>query len=198
MKRITLAAATLFAVAGCSSTQTSRKAHQDQASPPPASSAQTQTQADLIGPHGSTDRSGDPRVATSGNPARASAREPSRSPNDRQPAADARWTPIRVFWFQPEDAAISSSDAGKAAEIASYILQNPSMYVTIDSSIDPEDASPSESSIAIRRGKAVREALIEAGVPAANIEIGSFGDTPHRQSGRVPVLTRSGALALAR
>ena len=63
----------------------------------------------------------------------------------------------------------------KAREIADYMNRNPSARIAIDGFNG-------------RRVNTVRSALIDAGVPAARIQTGQFGDAQQRRDSRVAVL----------
>jgi outer membrane protein OmpA-like peptidoglycan-associated protein len=83
------------------------------------------------------------------------------------------------------------------ADIAAHLKQNPSLQLGIDSSVNPDGASRRNLDLAKRRGNAVRDALIAAGVPASNIKSGVFGNTGQRRDRRVEVLIRTEQLAHA-
>jgi hypothetical protein len=70
---------------------------------------------------------------------------------------------------------IVRSDSNKAREIATYTDQNPSFRVAIDGSN-------------ARQVGNVRNALIDAGVPAYKIQTGAFGDPQSRRDNGVAVL----------
>jgi outer membrane protein OmpA-like peptidoglycan-associated protein len=74
----------------------------------------------------------------------------------------------------------------KVSEIAAYVKQNPSLRVGIDGFKDPRNDDLSE-----RRIRAVRSALIEAGVPSSKIQSGAYGDAKLAGDRRVEVLVRS-------
>jgi outer membrane protein OmpA-like peptidoglycan-associated protein len=78
----------------------------------------------------------------------------------------------------------------QVSEIANYMKQNPSLEVGIDGSI-PSGSTSSNQILAGRRVIAVREALINAGMPASHIETGAFGDAKLAQDRRVEVLIRT-------
>jgi outer membrane protein OmpA-like peptidoglycan-associated protein len=99
-----------------------------------------------------------------------------------------RWTSYRDVWFDVDSADIRRSDTGKATEIAAYLKQNPSLQVGIDGSMDPRGTDPRNQDLSDRRVNAVRESLIQAGVPADKIKAGPFGDEKLRRDGRVEVL----------
>jgi outer membrane protein OmpA-like peptidoglycan-associated protein len=103
-----------------------------------------------------------------------------------------RWTSFRDFWFDFNKADLSSSEKSKVSEVAAYMKQNPSLRVGIDGSMDPRGADPRNQDLSDRRVSAVREALIQAGVPASKIQAGAFGDTQLTRDRRVDVLVRTG------
>ncbi len=95
----------------------------------------------------------------------------------------AHWTSYRDFWFESDQDAIQPLDANKLAEIAAYMKQNPSLQIGIDTFADTGNQDLRD-----RRVKAVRNALIQAGVPAQKIGTGSFGAAKPRRDARVEVL----------
>jgi peptidoglycan-associated lipoprotein len=66
--------------------------------------------------------------------------------------------------------------------------ENPSVRVAIDGSMDPRGTDPRNQPLSDRRIGAVRDALINAGVPASRIQIGTFGDPSLTRDRRVEVL----------
>ena len=95
-----------------------------------------------------------------------------------QMAVGHEWNMYREFTFNDSSDNILSYDSNKAREIADYTNQNPSFRVAIDGYND-------------HRVSNVRDALINAGVPAYKIQTGAFGDPQHRSNGRVEVLIGS-------
>jgi outer membrane protein OmpA-like peptidoglycan-associated protein len=93
------------------------------------------------------------------------------------------WTPYRDFWFDSNKSDLQSSDSGKVSDIANYVSQRAGRHVAIDGSIDPNNADLSN-----RRVSAVRNALVEAGVPSSKIQIGAFADPQLQRDRRVEVL----------
>jgi outer membrane protein OmpA-like peptidoglycan-associated protein len=93
------------------------------------------------------------------------------------------WTPFRDFWFDGSRSDIQASDAGKAMEIANYLRQNPSQQVGIDGQYNVNDTA-----LGNRRVDAVRNALMNAGIPASRIETGAFGGMQMQRDRRVAVL----------
>jgi outer membrane protein OmpA-like peptidoglycan-associated protein len=96
----------------------------------------------------------------------------------------------RDFWFDSGEAVLYSRDSGKLAEIAAYMKANPSLQLGIDGT---NPAAVTEYTLTLRnnRVKAVRDALITAGVPASRISEGVFGDANLRRTGRVAVLLKT-------
>jgi outer membrane protein OmpA-like peptidoglycan-associated protein len=101
--------------------------------------------------------------------------------------AVARWTPYREFWFDANKVDLQSSDASKVSEIADYMKQNPSLRIGIDDT----NTNPRSDDMSERRVRAVRSAMIQAGVPSAKIQSGAYGDAKLAQDRRVEVLVRS-------
>jgi outer membrane protein OmpA-like peptidoglycan-associated protein len=102
-----------------------------------------------------------------------------------------RWTSLRDFTFDYNKADLQPSDASKVSEIADYMKQNPSLQVGIDGSMDPRGTDPRDQNLSDRRVSAVRDALIQAGVPASKIQAGAFGDAQLARDRRVEVLIRT-------
>jgi outer membrane protein OmpA-like peptidoglycan-associated protein len=102
-----------------------------------------------------------------------------------------RWTSLRDFMFEYNKADLQPSDTSKVSEIADYMKQNPSLQVGIDGSMDPRGTDPRDQNLSDRRVSAVRDALIQAGVPASKIQAGAFGDAQLARDRRVEVLIRT-------
>jgi len=99
-----------------------------------------------------------------------------------------RWISYRDFWFQSDEAEIHKADKSKVSEIAVYMKKNPSLQLGIDGSMDPRGTDPRNQNLCDRRVKAIRDALVEAGVPTDKISIGAYGDEELRRDRRVEVL----------
>jgi outer membrane protein OmpA-like peptidoglycan-associated protein len=102
-----------------------------------------------------------------------------------------RWTSFREFVFASNGAEILAGDQSKVADVAGYMKLNPSLQVGIDGSMDPRSSDPRDQGLSDRRVSAVRNALIQAGVPAAKIQTGAFGDTRLTRDRRVEVLVKT-------
>lgn len=103
-----------------------------------------------------------------------------------------RWTSFRDLWFGFDRADLQTSEMSKVSEVAAYMKQNPSLRVGIDGSMDPRGTDPRNQDLSDRRVNTIRNALIEAGVPASKIQAGTFGDTQLTRDRRVEVLIRTG------
>jgi outer membrane protein OmpA-like peptidoglycan-associated protein len=99
-----------------------------------------------------------------------------------------RWNSYRVINFDSGSSRLSYADENTISQAAAYLGQNPSLQIGIDGYRDPDNQSQSESRIA-----AVRNGLIQAGVPSHRVMVGAFGDQQYSRDGRVELLlvTRS-------
>ena len=88
-------------------------------------------------------------------------------------------------------AVIHDADSDKAAEIAAYMNENPSLQLGIDGSTNPRATTQRDQDLRDRRVRAIRDSLIHAGVPANRISGGMFGDVNLRRNGRVEVLLKT-------
>jgi outer membrane protein OmpA-like peptidoglycan-associated protein len=98
------------------------------------------------------------------------------------------WTSFREFVFDYDRSDMQAADHTSIDEIASYMRQHPSLQLGIDGSMDPRGNDPHDQSLSNRRVNAVRDALIQAGVPSHKIQAGAFGDTRLTRDRRVEVL----------
>jgi outer membrane protein OmpA-like peptidoglycan-associated protein len=90
--------------------------------------------------------------------------------------AVVHWESFRDFLFDFDKSDVRASEAEKAPEIAAYMKTNPSIQVGIDGYADPRGTNQYNLALSQRRVEAVREALIQAGVPADRIQTGFFGE----------------------
>jgi hypothetical protein len=90
-------------------------------------------------------------------------------------AGNRGWSSYSDYTFSTNSNVIQSVDSNKAREIATYAIANPSRQIGLDGADE-------------RRVVVVRDALIVAGVPAAKIQTGAFGDPQARRDSRVGVL----------
>jgi len=82
----------------------------------------------------------------------------------------------------------------KVSEVATYLQQNPSIRVGIDTIADPYTTSDYRRTLAQRRVDAVRNALINAGLPADKIQDGRIGQTRYTCSENTNECRRVGML----
>jgi outer membrane protein OmpA-like peptidoglycan-associated protein len=71
------------------------------------------------------------------------------------------------------------------------MARNPSLEIGIDGSINSQSSGPISQDLSNRRITAVRDALIDSGVPADKIQTGAFGDPQLRRNHRVDVLLKT-------
>lgn len=101
------------------------------------------------------------------------------------------WSSFAELWFDFNGVDLQSSEVSKVSAIAAYINENPSVQVGIDGSMLARDTELSGDNLRNRRVDAVRELLIEAGVPDYKIRMGAFGDAGLTQGRRVEMLIRN-------
>lgn len=124
------------------------------------------------------------------------------APGPGAPVGTVRWTSLGDILFDYDRAEIRYSESRKPAEIAAYMSQNPSVRLGIDGYTDSRGTPQHNLPMSQRRVTTVRDALIQAGVPAERIEMGTFGtdrqvcnpatEQCSLRDGRVEVLVRTG------
>jgi len=85
------------------------------------------------------------------------------------------WTPFRDIMFDFDRADIRAAEMSKISELAAYARQNPTVRLGVDGYTDSRGATFYNGALSQRRAIAVRDALIQSGVPADRIDIGTFG-----------------------
>jgi outer membrane protein OmpA-like peptidoglycan-associated protein len=108
-----------------------------------------------------------------------------------QVGAVSNWTPYREITFGRNATDIEPSGMRTISGIAAYMARNPSLELGIDGSMNSAGTEPSSQDLSNRRVSAVRDALVEAGVPASKIQTGAFGDPRLRRNRRVDVLLKT-------
>lgn len=103
-----------------------------------------------------------------------------------------RWTQYREITFESDAADIEPSGMNTISGIAAYMAQNPSLELGLDGSMNSASTEPANQDLSNRRVSAVRDALVQAGVPAYRIQTGAFGDPQLRRNRRVEVLLKTG------
>lgn len=87
-----------------------------------------------------------------------------------------RWTKFKDILFDFDKSDVRSNETSKIADIASYLQQNPSTLIGIDGYADPRGTDNYNQALSERRVNSIRDALVGAGVPAAKITTGAFGE----------------------
>jgi hypothetical protein len=87
------------------------------------------------------------------------------------------WSHYRDIWFDANRSELRLSEYSKVSDIANYLNQNPNAAVAIDGTSD--------------RAASVRNALLQAGVPASRIQYGTYGDPGLQRDRQVQVLVSS-------
>ncbi len=113
-------------------------------------------------------------VSSSANSGAAAVAAAPNEINVNEVAAGA-WQWYRDYAFNFNSDEIRAPDENTAQEIAEYLKQNPALRVALDGAIE-------------RRVLIVRSALVDAGVPAGKVQLGTFGDPKRRRGSRVTVL----------
>ncbi len=98
------------------------------------------------------------------------------------------WALYRDIRFEESQSALRASEIAKVAEIAKYLKANPSLRIGLDGTMAPRGSDPRDQKLSDQRVVTIRDALIEAGVPATSIQLGAFGDPALTADRRVPVL----------
>ena len=93
-----------------------------------------------------------------------------------------RWLSYQDFTFEINATSIPAAQSDQVTQIAVYMKKNPSLKCGSDAT------GQGNLELSDRRVKAIRESLILAGVPAAKITVGAYGDKQLRRDGRVEVL----------
>ena len=81
----------------------------------------------------------------------------------------------------------------KVSDIAAYLARNPSLEVGIDGSMENRRSSQRDRDLSNARADSVRDALMQAGVPAYKIQMGEFADPDRRHLDEVQVLIKTRA-----
>jgi peptidoglycan-associated lipoprotein len=108
---------------------------------------------------------------------------------------------LKEIMFDYDRSDIRYSESRKPSEVAAYMNQNPSVRLGIDGYTDLRGTSQYNLPLNQRRVTAVRDALIQAGVPEDRIETGTVGsdrlmcnpstEQCSQREGRVEVLVRA-------
>jgi outer membrane protein OmpA-like peptidoglycan-associated protein len=104
------------------------------------------------------------------------------------------WQSYKELDFDANQSDLKASEASKVSEIAAYAKNNPSLEIGIDANADSTGSAQRQRDVrdlSNRRVKAVRDSLIQAGVPSDKIKDGTFGDTTKRADRRVEIFFRT-------
>jgi outer membrane protein OmpA-like peptidoglycan-associated protein len=93
-----------------------------------------------------------------------------------QASAAKQWASFKNFLFDADKSDIRSNEMSKVSDIAAYLQQNQPATVGIEGYADPRGTDPYNQRLSQRRVNAVREALVQAGVPNEKIQTGAFGE----------------------
>jgi outer membrane protein OmpA-like peptidoglycan-associated protein len=117
------------------------------------------------------------------------------------PQPGAPWMLVKEFMFDYDRPEIRYSESRKPSEVAAYMNQYPSVRLGVAGYTDRQSTDQYNLPLSQRRVENVRDALIQAGVPADRIETGTFGtdrfmcnsssEQCPRREGRVEVLARA-------
>jgi outer membrane protein OmpA-like peptidoglycan-associated protein len=87
-----------------------------------------------------------------------------------------KWTAVERVQFDAGRAEIRAQCAAKIATLAEWMNQDPEILVGLDGHRDDATANDNDPALGERRARAVRDALIVAGVAPSRIVVGDFGD----------------------
>ena len=90
--------------------------------------------------------------------------------------AVAAWESFRDILFDYDRSVIRASETSKIGEIDAYLRQHPSANLRLDGHADPRGSDKYNLVLSERRVKAVRDALVKAGVPTSRISTGAYGE----------------------
>ena len=100
------------------------------------------------------------------------------------------WVLYRELRFDLNRPELQSSEKAKLGEVARHLKTNPSLGVGIDASVNPGSEKLNQETHD-QRVLAVRNNLIEAGVPAENIRTGEFRNAGGKRDGEVAIMIRT-------
>ena len=89
--------------------------------------------------------------------------------------ADARLEAFRHVLFAFDKSDVQADEMKKIDQIATYVKQNQNIVILLDGHADPRGSDKYNQDLSQRRVRAVREALVKAGVPADRIAVSAQG-----------------------
>jgi outer membrane protein OmpA-like peptidoglycan-associated protein len=96
------------------------------------------------------------------------------APGER--GADAQWVMVPDILFDFDKAEVRADDAQKIRLVADFVKKNDQLVVRLDGHADPRGPDRYNNALSARRVEAVRQSLIDAGVPADRVVIAAFGE----------------------
>ena len=81
-----------------------------------------------------------------------------------------------VVYFEYDKSAVKKSEQIKVAAVAEYLKSHPDALLTVEGNCDERGTEGYNLALGERRALAVREALLNLGVPAASVSTVSFGE----------------------
>jgi hypothetical protein len=97
------------------------------------------------------------------------------------------------FVSEDRTSCVRSSALNTVSDIAAYLMRNPPFEVGIDGSIDTRRSNQQDRDLSNHRADSVRDALMQAGVPADKIQMGAFADPTRQHEGQILVLIKTRA-----
>jgi peptidoglycan-associated lipoprotein len=92
------------------------------------------------------------------------------------PGLDAKLPSFRDVLFAYDRADVQPDEMAKISQIADYLKQTDGVLVMLDGHTDPRGGDTYNRTLSERRVSAVREALVNAGVPADRISTQASGE----------------------
>ena len=93
-----------------------------------------------------------------------------------QSQAGAMNRSFKDILFDTDKSDIRTNETSKVADVAAYIKQNPTFQVGINGYADPRGTDQHNQALSERRVKAIRDALVKAGVASDKIQTSAFGE----------------------
>jgi peptidoglycan-associated lipoprotein len=108
-------------------------------------------------------------------------RPPAPPPVARPPGLAS--TPGEAIYFTLDDALIQTSAGPVLQEVARHMIAHPQVHLRIEGNCDERGTTEYNIALGENRARAARDYLVRLGIPAARIEIVSFGSERPRRVG---------------
>jgi outer membrane protein OmpA-like peptidoglycan-associated protein len=92
-------------------------------------------------------------------------------------ATGMKWTAFKDILFDFDKSNLRTNEQREINQIAAYLRENPNFTVGIDGHADPRGTPGYNQSLSERRVNTIKNALMQAGVPADRIQSGAFGES---------------------